>query len=138
MARRGPKPKDWTTWTPRALEGEPRPPDDLDDVARAAWDRLLEVLRPLGTLCRADRDCLILYATTWATWKRAEDAVAELGVVIPTDSGVRSNPACAAARDARGTLIRLFDALGLTPAARMGMKPDRPGDALADFLAGRN
>lgn len=120
------------------MEGEPKPPDDLDEVARAAWDQLISVLRPLGTLCRADRDAMILYATTWATWKRAEEAVARLGVVIVAGAAVKANPACAVARDARATLIRLFDALGLTPAARSGIKPPSPQDELADFLAGRS
>jgi P27 family predicted phage terminase small subunit len=110
-------------------------PDDLDDLARDAWDRLTSLLKPMGILCKVDRDALVLYAMTFSRWRRAEADLDRAGVTIVDKYGrARANPSATVAKDARATLIKLMNEFGLTPGARAGMRlPPTAGDPHTDF-----
>jgi P27 family predicted phage terminase small subunit len=80
----------------------------------------------MGTLCRADRDALTLYAVTFSRWRRAEADLDRVGTVIVDKYGqAKANPAATVAKDARATLIRLMNEFALTPAARVGLNLPR-------------
>lgn len=135
MGKRCPKPRVRGGSGPIALDGEPEPPDDLDPIARDAWDRLTGLLRSMEMLCLADRDALTLYAVTFSRWRRAEGDLDRLGTALIDKYGVaKANPAGAIAKDCRATLIRLMGEFGLTPSARVGLDLPRKPDSLDLFL----
>jgi P27 family predicted phage terminase small subunit len=133
MGKRGPKPSaNGLPKMPDALAGDPQPPPDLDGLALETWRRVLDWLRPLGTLARCDQDAVELYCRTYAGWRQAEAALAASGPVLTgPDGAIRSNPAAAVARDCRSLLIRLQTELGLNPGGRVRNATRRGHDALA-------
>jgi P27 family predicted phage terminase small subunit len=153
MAKRGPKPQpaaikllagvraDRIPDAPPAVEGRPRMPDHLDQVAAEKWDEVVGALEQLGTLSRTDGDAIALYCSVFSRWIQAKEEC-KTGLVVHTDlGGVKQNPAVTIAAAAERQLQTLQSELGLSPSSRGRLKlgqGEAPKDDLADFLSTTN
>jgi P27 family predicted phage terminase small subunit len=113
-------------------------PGHLGHEAESEWGRLVEELRGLGTLARADRAILETAATCYAQWREAEQNIASEGIVSRSPlGGLKRSPWVDVGREARRDYLRCIEALGLTPRARQA-KPaeaEPKKDRLGVFIA---
>jgi P27 family predicted phage terminase small subunit len=95
-------------------------PTDLDQMARAEWDRLISELADGGTLRRLDRSVLLLHCAAYSQWVAARVQVETTGgAVVKSPSGLPMlNPWAGVARRAFDELIRTAAELGLSPVSR--------------------
>jgi P27 family predicted phage terminase small subunit len=115
------------------------PPELASDaVAAAEWTRLAPLLREARVVTQADRNVLLAACQQWSVY---QDALAQSP---PTRRVLRSaksdnpipNPYMQIAHKSLLHCARLWDALGLTPAARTRVAAaaeQEPGDAFAEF-----
>ncbi len=96
----------------------PPAPDGLSPSAAAAWVRLGALAIDAGTLSSADMELLSLAARTAASCDELERQLAEDGVLLRSNGAVKAHPACAALDRNRVLMLKLLDALGLSPAGR--------------------
>lgn len=111
----------------------PCPPDTPPEVA-AEFARVAgligERLRP------EDEFALLMFATAWTTWRRAQADVARDGAVVMSGGTACPHPALSVAAQAHGQILALAKELGLSPAQRKRLKLDRrPQAAKEDWLA---
>lgn len=137
MGTRGPQPKPTRL---RLLAGETRPsvinyaepipgggpltaPEDLRSEARIVWDRVVDSLGQTGVLTAADRDILRLYCEAYVRYVEAESMLAKTGPLLKGRGGeyVKS-PLHQIVRDNADSVKKYARELGLTPAARVGLK----------------
>ncbi|RAU20075.1 phage terminase small subunit P27 family [Paramagnetospirillum kuznetsovii] len=114
------------------------PPEYLEGVALAEWNRLAPELKSRNMFTVLDRNTLATYVTTWALYLEAVAALKETGVAIKT--GVRSkktSPHALVVETSSRALSRLSGELGLNflSRARLGIqeKADYSGGEFADF-----
>jgi P27 family predicted phage terminase small subunit len=123
---------------PTAVRGRPQCPDWLDDVAKAKWGQMLDVIEPMGTLTLAEGEALALYCGAFSRYRQALDIIARDGVVpLGPDGSPRRNPAIGIAKDAEAVMLRIQAEFGLSPASRgkvVGLAPEK-GDALDELIA---
>src|SRR5687768_12276279 len=111
----------------RDLPGWPSCPEWLDDEARRIWDRLVPLLRRMGTLTRADANLLARYCQTFMDWRRAVEFLNVYGTTYPCKSGTGvvkcflPFPQVSIAQKLSTLLTKMERELGLTPAARVRM-----------------
>jgi P27 family predicted phage terminase small subunit len=125
---------------PEALPGLPEPPEFLDDVGRAAWDRMVRLWDEMGALSRSDGEALTLYCTTFSRWRSAMAKVAEHGLVGQTAAGgYKASPYVGVAERCEAQLIRLLAEFGGTPSSRSRVHTSEggPKDSLDEFMAKR-
>lgn len=144
MGQRGPAPQPTKL---KIIRGETRPsrvnysepiparlglsaPEDLPEEARKIWDAVIEAVGHTGVLTAADADTLRLYAEAVARYRTAETMLTKTGPLIKGRNGeLVKNPLHQIVRD-NATLMRtLARELGLTPAARTGLRSDLDDDA---------
>jgi P27 family predicted phage terminase small subunit len=113
----------------KALRKQP-PPKHLSDDAKAIWrilDKELAYVRGKG-----DNALLEVFCDTLAIYRAAMAMVRTHGMMIEDTKygGFKRNPALTAAHQARGSIMKMADQLGLSPAGRdrLGwrMPDDRP------------
>ena len=153
MGRRGPPP----TPTPlRVLRGETRPsrlkpgspapadgwpeqPDDLSPGALTVWQRVHRAYGATGVITAADADGLRAYCEAVVRYRQAATALEQSGPLVRDAhrSGLVKNPLHQIVRDNADLMRAWARELGLTPAARVGLRADSaaPASPLADFLA---
>ncbi len=96
----------------------PSAPPDLTPAAIAAWERLGKLSIQAGSLTELDTELLCLAARTTATCAELEAQVASQGSLIASREALKANPALAALDRSRALLLKLLDALALTPGGR--------------------
>jgi P27 family predicted phage terminase small subunit len=156
MGRRGPAPTPTRlkllrgeTRPSRLNRAEPRPrgdrlrvPSDLDPAAKAVWRRVVGAVGATGVLTTADADGLRIYCESVVRYQHAADLLAASGALITAGGrGARrgelvKNPLHQIVRD-NAILVRAFAReLGLTPAARVGLRSGNEAehDPFAEFL----
>ncbi len=121
---------------PPVIPGAPDPPEFLDDVARAEWDRLVPELVRRGLLEVIDRAVLTTYTTAWSQLARAEYALrVEGGVLIDTHGRSFTSPYTQLAASARAQLLAAARELGLSPSARTTVRATTPSLPTAGLTA---
>jgi P27 family predicted phage terminase small subunit len=106
------------------------PPEDLRPEVRTIWERVVEALGPTGVLTSADRDLLRLYAEALARYIEAEQMLAKSGPLIRgRDGNLVKNPLHQIVRDNGDAVKKYARELGLTPAARVGLRGEIDGNA---------
>jgi P27 family predicted phage terminase small subunit len=103
---------------PKPLPLAPPCPKWLPREAKREWRRLVPQLEKLGLVSRLDRDALADLCLTVTRLREAEAKVEELGVLIPSGTGWKKNPAVTAAAEYRKALARWAERFGLTPGDR--------------------
>lgn len=144
MGTRGPAPKPTRL---KILSGETRPsvinyaepipaggaltpPPDMREEARVIWERVVDALGSTGVLTSADRDVLRLYAEAFARYLQAEEMLNKTGPLLKgRDGAYVKNPLHQVVRDNADAVKKYARELGLTPAARVGLKGDIDGQA---------
>jgi len=98
-------------------------PDDLNDEAKVVWRRVVHAFGHTGVIRSADSDVMRLYCEAVARYERASRLLDQSGPIIRGRQGdMVKNPLHQIVRD-NATLVRsLAGELGLTPAARVGLK----------------
>lgn len=151
MGKRGPKPQPTAlrimagnpgkrpinNREPRPIAAIPQPPDHLDDLAVAEWNRLSPQLHALGLLSHIDRAALACYCMAWSRWVRAEQHLCEHGEIVQAPSGAPiQNPWLSIANRAFDQVKVFAVQFGMSPASRVGLKVDgdaRQADELDEF-----
>ena len=116
---------------PTCAEECPPPPRHLRGYAREAWLELAPELHRLHLLTILDVGPFSVYCVAYATWRRAEDALArESALTMATAEGhQRVNPLVRISSQAMNDMLRYGAAFGLTPSGRLrlsGMNPPTP------------
>lgn len=100
---------------PPALE----PPPDLPKSMRPTWDRMVELVVPLGSR-PVDVFALEALVRQYHRMRSTGALVDEYGVVHRTEGGaISASPFLRAERDAAAMFLRLAEQFGLTVASRM-------------------
>ena len=115
------------------LKSLPPAPDHLPQNARECWERLGQLAILAGTVTRFDVELLALAAKTAATCSDLERQITSQGSLIESRGAVKANPACAALDRNRILLLKLLDALGLSPAARERLSIEARSDHTNKF-----
>lgn len=103
---------------PKPSSGAPECPDYLDAEARREWERIVPELDRMGLLSRIDGSALEAHCANYSRAVRAEKEIADVGITVTTENGLKKNPACTVA-DSCWRLVRSFlSELGLSPASR--------------------
>lgn len=157
MGKRGPKP------TPTAildLRGSrraddrpdlrvhaemPEPPAWLVGAALEMWHELAALLYHAKVLTRRDRNALARYCRLWERWRRAEEQVDKVGLMLvgrdkDGNPVMRRNPVAIEARNLAAILDRMEAAFGLNPSSRAAIgfldRSEARPETLAAYKAG--
>jgi P27 family predicted phage terminase small subunit len=105
-------------------------PDDLSPEARAVWDRVMRQVGHTGVIRGADSDVFAMYCEAVVRYRQAEGLLRQTGpLLVDRHHGgapVKS-PLHQIVRDNAVLVRALAGELGLTPAARTGLRD--AGDA---------
>lgn len=114
---------------PKPTVAASSPPEWLDDYAKEMWMEVSPLLVGMRVLTEADRPALVLMASAWADWRKADEVIqmrgssfevkewdrrAEEFVVV----GLRRRPEVADRADAWRRVRLAISDFGMTPAAR--------------------
>lgn len=139
MGTRGPAPKPTRL---RLLAGETRPsmvnyaepiptggpltpPPDLRPEAREVWERVVDALGHTGVLTSADKDLLRLYSEAFVRYQEAEAMLSKTGPLLKgRDGSFVKNPLHQIVRDNADAVKKYAREMGLTPAARVGLRSE--------------
>jgi len=122
---------------PRPSDTMPEPPDCLNEIARAEWDRVAPELFNMGVLTVLDRAALCAYCSAWSWIVQAEKIIAKDGLLVDSKRGSsRRSAALQVAEKAMETMRKFASELGLTPSSRVGLGTviRKPPDALEAML----
>ena len=97
---------------------KPRCPAWLSDRAKKRWAEAVPGLHQRGLICELDRDALVMYCQTYATWER---------LVRHARDGVPDRLTTVQEKHYTMIVSRLAADLGLTPAARTKIPPRPAG-----------
>lgn len=116
---------------PPALPGEPKKPICLSAAARKVWPGVVEMLANAGVLFKSDGLAIAAICSQVLIFKQADAAVAKYGLLHATldeETGtavLRTAPAARVRSDALKRLQSLWQAFGLDPSSRSGVRiPD--------------
>ena len=93
----------------------------LSPGAKKIWHQIVPELRKTGAICRIDTNAITRYCDGFARWKNLAQRIAEMGMTIETESGVKQCPELGVLLKLENMLSKLESVLGLTPAARVGL-----------------
>lgn len=108
------------------------------DVASAAWDETVDVLKDSGILSRTDTHLLITYVTCYAEWTKAYLHVAEYG---HKDDHGKTSPESMTYHKLSDRHPKLMAELGLSPSSRARLstaspdKKEEEGTSLASIIS---
>jgi P27 family predicted phage terminase small subunit len=129
-----------------ANEPKPRPITDAEPTSslqpreRELFDAAMAELQPMGHVGVIDLPTVTLWACSYAEWERCAADVRKRGAIVAGARGRErvKNPSAGMARDYATIANRLATELGMTPAARSGMKMTASrAHTLEDLLTGR-
>lgn len=105
------------------VEGEPEPPEWLDERGCAQWGRMVQRLRNQGTLSEHWRESLAAYCEAWSEYERLVSECAEQPLVVYGKSGAPyANPLFGAKTKAWERVLKLGREFGFTPASKTGIR----------------
>ena len=115
----------------------PSPPNYLDEIALAEWERQGRELLRLGLICEIDKAGLEIYCVNYSLWVRSNEKLNTLGtdgLVDRTPSGYKQmsvwlNIRNRAAEEIKKWLVEQ----GATPSARTRVSPSNPQADLFGF-----
>ena len=108
---------------PMPAGGSMTPPNDLRPEARVVWERVIDALGSTGVLTSADKDILRLYCEAYVRYVEAETMLAKTGPLLKGRAGeFVKNPLHQIVRDNAESVKKYARELGLTPAARSGLR----------------
>jgi P27 family predicted phage terminase small subunit len=103
--------------------GSLTPPKDLRLEARVIWEQVVAALGRTGVLTSADKHILRLYAEAMARYLEAETMLSRTGPLIKgRDGNLVKNPLHQIVRDNADAVKKYAREMGLTPAARVGLR----------------
>lgn len=156
MARRGPaptptkirllrgetRPSQINRHGPEPLPGMPEPPDDLDPAAKVVWERVMREFGHTGVIRGADHDVFRAYCDAVVRYGQAEAALRGTGPLVRDrhhGGELTKSPLHQIVRDNAALVRALAGDLGLTPAARVGLRQGAPrsGPTKLDELRAR-
>ena len=106
------------------------PPKDISPQARGIWEEVIEAVAHTGMLTSADLHTLRLYCEAAIRYRQAEQMYLETGPLTRGQNGeVVKSPLHQIVRDNAVLMLQLASKLGLTPAARSGLKGEVDGEA---------
>ncbi len=95
------------------------PPELVDPVARAEWDRVAPALIQCGQVTTVDRAAFLGYCQKYAQWQALEKEAANHPWLVRAPSGYpMPNPALCLANKTFNLLLKAAAELGMTPAGR--------------------
>ena len=107
---------------PEVLDRIPDPPEFLAPYARDEWHRIADELQRLNLLTIVDIHPLAAYCQAYATWRMAEETLADMRAGDPRLRGFfsakRANPLVGMASKAASDMVKYAAEFGLTPSAR--------------------
>ncbi|NBW11852.1 MAG: phage terminase small subunit P27 family [Caulobacteraceae bacterium] len=129
---RGPKPKIARATMP--VESElPTPPAWLEGEALKKWGEVVERLKVLGTLGRADTTAIVRYCQQWSQWVDCQAILKIAGMTMEQDMQgqgtiTKVRPEVKIANDLAVQMKRFEDAMGMNAGSRngMGIVPEKP------------
>ena len=143
MGRRGPAPAPAAI---KLLRGETRPsrvnyeaplprqrapvmPRGMEDAAQKVWRRVMREMGDADVILAADTDVLRVYCEAVASYVRTRGLLIDSGPIIRGTRGrdVVINPLSRLVREEREAIRLLARELGLSPAARAGLRIDVGG-----------
>lgn len=137
MGRRPSKP---LTLNPNK-EGLPQPPDWLDDIAKAEWNRLGSLLVEAGLMTGADYGALTVYCVNWSRFVRNEKLCQQTGETYKAEGS--EYPIYATqlniSNASQKMVVSMLKEFGLSPAARQSLKIEKksPAENLVKFLTSK-
>lgn len=116
---------------PRPRLRDPEMPEGMDDIAQRVWSRCVEEMRGTGVIVRADTDILRAYAEAVSLYVRHIELLNTSGPLIRGARGgeLVVNPMHRLVREDREAIRLLARELGLSPAARAGLRMDLQSSA---------
>lgn len=126
---------------PIPLAEMPNPPPTLDVYALEKWNDVAPGLVALGTLAKIDGDLLAAYCSSWARYRAAEEALADLrktnplnALILKTVSGnYIQQPLIGIANTSARDFVRYGDLLGIGETSRARLGIDRSKSANSKF-----
>ena len=117
------------------LMGVPTAPEWLTDAATGHFERLAPMLHATGLLSLADVDVLSMLAERLAQYTDLRDQCAKEQPTIYNDQGVgRKNPTYSFRDEAGRDLLKLYQELGMSPTARVGLTTEKKTATPASLL----
>ena len=114
---------------------KPKPPEHLDEQARAKWLEVLPILEGRGDLDQGTLDGLAAYCQAWSRWTAAEAQVNALGAVVKSATGFAvPNPYVGIAAAAQRQMRQWAAELKITPKARSKATAPEGESAVAKIL----
>jgi len=97
----------------------PEPPPELNERAKAEWDRLAKQLSTLRILTHLDRAALASYYAAYALWAEAIEAINTYGTMVKSPTGFpMQSPYLSIANRQAEIMLRISSEFGFTPASR--------------------
>ncbi len=98
-------------------------PDDLDEVGKQEWRRIIAEGLKLEVLTKADRAIVESAVRAYSTWRRNERVCDKDGYTYETEGTdgqrmIKQNPAASIAAEAARRYLSAIGQIGLSPAAR--------------------
>jgi P27 family predicted phage terminase small subunit len=103
------------------------PPELVDPVARAEWDRIAPQLIACGQVMTVDRATLVGYCLKYAQWQALEREGAQHPFIVRSPNGYPlPNPALCMANKAFNLMLKAAIELGITPSSRSRVMAQPP------------
>ena len=108
--------------TPEVERVRPECPKHLDEIGKAEWERLCDLLETMKVLSLSDAPMLQFYCESYSHYRKAEAAVVKVGEVIvkkkKDGTELLRNPFSVELHKYRDALNKMLVEFGLTPSAR--------------------
>lgn len=112
----------------------PKPPDYLDDRAKAKFTELAKMLARHGVMTELDVGAIARYVVVWCRWVDAEAEIKKRGPVVKTSGdNIIQNPFLAVANKCLLQMAQIESEFGLTPSARSRIRMEMPSDTVDPF-----
>ena len=126
---------------PEPTSSVPTCPTWLSAYAKTEWKRITRELKKIGILTQVDRAVLAGYCQSWSDYMEATKLLRNEGGVLTTAQGTPvRNPLANIQGDARTSMLRFAQELGLSPAARARLATEKPksaDDPLSELMKAR-
>jgi len=99
----------------------PEKPKHFEKEESDAWDKTVELLRPMMTLRKVDIAVLGAYCSSFVRWQKAEKELSGANLTVGGKEGPKVNPLVTISRDAQRDMVFYAAQLGMTPASRIKM-----------------
>lgn len=114
------------------------PPEFLDEVARAAWERLVPPLVERGLFTVLDHDSIAAYCEAFSRWRKHEQSLKDAGQETFETHGrqgrmIRTRPELGIISEQIRLMTSIGSNYGFSPVARMRLKDVGQGDLFNPF-----